>query len=214
MRIAFRYSSVASLALVLVACSSSSKTYFQTEGLRAPVTACLEEPTHLGQMSRMADIDEGNGCEVQNRYDVRSLAEVNFSQPATLNCGMVSPLHSWLEGPVQSSSEKHFGSAVATVTVAASYSCRPRNNKRGAKMSEHGYGNALDIAAFTLADGRTISVEDDYYKRGDTGAFLKEVRSAACGTFATVLGPGSDAAHRNHFHFDLQNRKSGQAYCH
>ena len=204
----------ASVSVLVAACGSSSKTYFETEGLRAPALACLEEPTHLGQMSRMADINEGNGCEVQNRYDVRSLGQVSFSQPATMNCGMVSPLHSWLDGTVQPAAQKHFGSEVTGITVAASYACRPRNNKRGAKMSEHGFGNAIDIAAFTLADGRTVSVKEDYYSRGDDGDFLKEVRSEACGQFATVLGPGSDAAHRDHFHFDLQNRKSGRAYCH
>lgn len=165
-------------------------------------------------MTHMGDIDEGNGCQVQNRYDVRSLGQVSFSQPATMNCGMVSPLNSWLSGTVQPAAQRHFGSEVTGITVAASYSCRPRNNKRGAKMSEHGFGNAIDIAAFTLADGRTISVEKDYYSRSDDGEFLKQIRSDACGQFATVLGPGSDAEHRNHFHLDLENRKSGQAYCH
>ncbi len=91
---------------------------------------------------------------------------------------------------------------------------RPRNNVRGAKMSEHGFGNAIDIAAFTLEDGRKVSVLHDYYGSAASQRFLRQVRGEACGEFATVLGPGTDANHRDHIHLDLQNRRSGQAYCH
>jgi hypothetical protein len=130
-----------------------------------------------------------------------------------MNCGMISPLNDWLDNTVQTAARDQLGEEVVAIKVAASYSCRPRNNRRGAKMSEHGFGNAIDIAGFTLASGREISVKDDYYSRGGEGAFLKQVRSEACGQFATVLGPGSDAAHRDHLHLDLQNRRSGKSYC-
>ncbi len=204
---------MACIAAALTACSSSSKKYFETEGLRAPVSACLQDPASLGQMTRMSDISERSGCEVDNRFDVQSLGRVSFSQTATMNCGMISPLNSWLDGTVQQAAERQFGEQIVAIDVAASYSCRPRNNRRGAKMSEHGFGNAIDISGFTLASGKHVSVEDDYYSRGSAGGFLKEIRSEACGQFATVLGPGSDAAHRNHFHLDLQNRRSGKSYC-
>lgn len=203
----------AAFALALTACSSSSKKYFETEGLRAPVSACLQDPSNLGQVARMSDISERNGCEVENRYDVRSLGRISFSQTATMNCGMISPLNGWLEQTVQNSARQHLGEEVVAINVAASYACRPRNNRRGAKMSEHGFGNAIDISGFTLASGEHISVKDDYYSRGDAGDFLKQIRSEACGQFATVLGPGSDAAHRDHLHLDLQNRRSGSSYC-
>lgn len=203
----------AAFALALTACSSSSKKYFETEGLRAPISACLQDPSGLGQMARMSDISEGNGCEVDNRYDVQSLGRVSFTQPATMNCGMIAPLHGWLEQTVQKSAREHLGEDVVGINVAASYACRPRNNRRGAKMSEHGYGNAIDISGFTLASGRQISVKDDYYSRGNAGDFLKQVRSEACGEFSTVLGPGSDSAHRDHLHLDLQNRRSGKSFC-
>lgn len=203
----------AAFALALTACSSSSKKYFETAGLRAPVSACLQDPSSLGQMARMSDISEGNGCEVDNRYDVASLGQVSFSQTATMNCGMISPLNEWLQNTVQASARDNLGEEVVAINVAASYSCRPRNNRRGAKMSEHGFGNAIDISGFTLASGKHVSVKDDYYDRGGSGDFLKQIRSEACGQFATVLGPGSDSAHRDHIHLDLQNRRSGNSYC-
>jgi hypothetical protein len=208
---------VASLvtAIALTACSDSNpQKYFETKGLRAPASACLIDPQSLGNVQRASDIHENSGCEVRNRYDVQSLAGIEFSQTATMNCGLTGPLNDWLGNTVQNSARDSFGERVVGIDVAASYSCRPRNNQRGAKMSEHGYGNAIDIAAFTLESGRKVSVLRDYYGSADSKKFLREVRGEACGEFATVLGPGSDANHRDHIHLDLQNRRSGQAYCH
>ncbi len=207
-------SASAALGVLIAACSSSStKQYFVTEGLRAPAAACMSDPARLGRMSKMPDIRERNGCQVRDRYDVQEIAGVSFSQAATMNCGMVEPLNSWLENIVQPASQNQFGERVVAVNVAASYSCRPRNNVRGAKMSEHGFGNAIDISSFTLESGRQVSVLDDYYSWGKAGKFLKTVREDACNDFSTVLGPGSDRAHRNHIHLDLQNRRSGRSYC-
>jgi hypothetical protein len=200
------------LGLAVSGCSSS-KPYFETAGLRAPETDAVPNASALGRMAKLADIRKGNGCFVRNRYDVYELGGVAFSQPATLNGGMIGPLHEWLDGTVQRAAEDSFGERVIAVNVAASYACRPRNNVRGAKMSEHGYGNAIDISSFTLESGREVSVLDDYYSWGKSGKFLKTVREDACSDFMTVLGPGSDRAHRNHIHLDLQNRRSGKSYC-
>jgi hypothetical protein len=202
----------AALAL-LAACGSSNSTYFETEGLRAPEGSCAVKPSRIGQASKISDINEGNGCEVRNAWQVESVGSVAFSQPATLNCGMAEPLRVWLDRTVQPSAQQAFGERVTGVDVAASYSCRPRNNVRGAKMSEHGYGNAIDIAAFTLESGRKISVEDGWRGASSERRFLNAVHDEACGEFHTVLGPNSDAAHRNHIHLDLQNRRSGSTYC-
>lgn len=79
------------------------------------------------------------------------------------------------------------------------------------KLSEHAYGNALDVAGFGLADGRHIDVRVD--APGADAKFLDAVRKAACGPFKTVLGPGSDAEHALHFHFDLEPRRDGSTFC-
>lgn len=207
---------VAGLVAVLAACSGSrhGAKYFETEGLRAPVDACEVKPSHVGAAEPLGRIDEGNGCEVPDPWRVYSLSSVRLSTPATLNCGMASPLNDWVEQVVQPAAQRAFGESVSTVDVAASYSCRPRNNKRGARMSEHGYGNAIDIAGFTLESGRQVTVLGGYYGARDEQAFLRAVRADACADFMTVLGPGSDAHHRDHIHLDLQNRRSGQHYCH
>src|SRR5262249_6788167 len=84
--------------------------------------------------------------------------------------------------------------------------------QRGARMSEHGFGNAIDISSFTLADGRRITVKQGWRGDDDERAFLREIRKDACAEFMTVLGPGSDSHHGDHFHLDLANRRSGKAY--
>jgi hypothetical protein len=77
---------------------------------------------------------------------------------------------------------------------------------RGAKISEHGKGRAIDISAFVLSDGKVLTVAEDY------GRLLKRIYKAGCGYFRTTLGPGSDGYHEDHFHFDTSARSSG-AYC-
>ena len=202
-------------AAVLAGCSSSThKTgRFETRGLRPPERSCPVKPSRVGLAEKIRNIDEGNGCEVPNAWKVQSLGSITFSQEATLNCGMAAPLKDWLEDVVQPTAQRAFGESVVSVDVAASYSCRPRNNQNGAKMSEHGYGNAIDIAAFTLESGRKVSVVAGWRGQKDERGFLHAVHDRACGEFHTVLGPDSDAHHRDHLHLDLQNRDNASTYC-
>jgi hypothetical protein len=201
------------LAVVLAACSPG-RTSFETEGLVAPPSQCSVKPSSVGIAERLRAIDEGNGCEIGNPWRVHSIANVNFSQPATLNCGMADPLNGWMQQTVQPAARRSFGESVVSIDIAASYACRARNNQRGARMSEHGYGNAIDISAFTLESGRKVTVLGGWSGRGDERGFLRLVRTEACDDFMTVLGPGSDRHHRDHIHLDLQNRRSGKHYCH
>lgn len=207
---------VAVVSAVLAGCGSSTstkKTSFDTQGLRAPEGSCQVKPSRIGLAEKIRDIDEGNGCEIPNAWRVQSLGSISFSQPATMNCGLADPLKTWLEYEVQPAAQKTFGESVVSIDVAASYACRARNHKNGAKMSEHGFGNAIDIAAFTLESGRRVSVLDGWRGDRDERRFLKGVHESACGPFRTVLGPEADRHHRDHFHLDLQNRRNGSSYC-
>ena len=98
---------------------------------------------------------------------------------------------------------------LVSIDQASAYVCRPRHGTE--KLSEHAFGNALDIATFELADGRRIGVRAE--ATGAEATFLGQVRKAACGPFTTVLGPGSDADHALHFHIDLAMRRPGSAFC-
>lgn len=210
-----KFIAVAAVAAVLAGCggSSTKKTSFDTQGLRAPEGSCSVKPSGIGLAEKIRDIDEGNGCEIPNAWRVQSLGSVSFSRAATMNCGLADPLNGWLENDVQRAARKNFGEQVVSIDVAASFACRARNHKQGAKMSEHGFGNAIDIAGFTLESGRKVTVLDGWRGGRDERRFLASVHEAACGQFRTVLGPDADRHHRDHFHLDLQNRRSGSSYC-
>ena len=206
---------VVAAAAVLAACGSSKthKGSFSTKGLRPPEASCQVKPSRLGLAEKIRDIDERNGCQVNNAWKVESLGSVRFSQPAVMHCGVADPLYTWLEEVVQPTAQRSFGESIVSIDVAASYACRPRNNQRGAKMSEHGFGNAIDIAGFTLESGRKVTVEQGWWGSSDERRFLHTVHDRACGPFHTVLGPDSGRSHRDHLHLDLQNRASGSTYC-
>jgi hypothetical protein len=87
------------------------------------------------------------------------------------------------------------------------------NGQPGARISEHAFGNALDISAFVLADGRKVSVKDGWRGTPEEQGFLRDIQAAACDTFTTVLAPGSNAFHYDHIHVDLMRRSSGRRIC-
>jgi hypothetical protein len=141
---------------------------------------------------------------------------VAIEPAATLDCSMTAALNRWLTGPVQQAARAHFRQPVVGIRQIAAYGCRTRDNIPGAKLSEHAFGNALDVAAFRLADGREISVVQGWWSGSPpVRAFLMEAFAGACAEFDTVLGPGSDRYHANHFHLDLliTNARDGHHYC-
>ena len=135
-------------------------------------------------------------------------------QPAaTLACPIVSSLDTWFASGVQPAAMKWFGVQVAEIRQISAYSCRGMNGQRGAKISEHAFGNALDIASFTLADGRKVAVKDGWRGAPEEQGFLRDVQASACQHFSTVLAPGSNVYHYDHIHVDLMRRSSGRSIC-
>jgi hypothetical protein len=141
---------------------------------------------------------------------------VRLRPAAVLRCPMVRAVDDWVREAVSPAALRHLGSPVVELTIAASYSCRPRNNIYGAKLSEHGLANAVDISAFVLADGRRISVERGWRGPHAEQVFLRTVHRSACQSFTTVLSPDADEYHRDHFHLDLARHNNSGDYrvCH
>jgi hypothetical protein len=138
---------------------------------------------------------------------------VVVSPPATLACPLISSLDSWVLSGIQPAAMRWFGQPVIEIRQISAYSCRPMNGQTGAPISEHAFGNALDIAGFTLADGRKVTVRNGWYGLPADRAFLHDVQAAACQLFATVLAPGSNAFHADHIHVDLARHASGRHIC-
>ncbi len=138
---------------------------------------------------------------------------VSVSPAATLACPLVSVLDQWIAGAVQPAALKWLGSPVVEIKQISAYSCRGMNGNPNARISEHAFGNALDIASFTLADGRKITVKNGWHGTPEEQAFLRDVQGAACSEFTTVLAPGSNVYHYDHIHVDLMRRAGGRRAC-
>ncbi|MCX7558825.1 extensin family protein [Sulfitobacter sp. F26204] len=150
------------------------------------------------------------GCVIEDAVRVRSVSGIGLSQKSVMDCGTASALKTWLEGSAKPALAKQ-GGGLRSIRVAAHYACRSRNNQKGAKLSEHGKGRAIDISAFRLANGKEITV----LKGWNAGRYSKAMRrmhKGACGPFGTVLGPHANRFHLDHFHFDTARYRSGH-YC-
>lgn len=158
----------------------------------------------------IGDVPGAGACGVRDAVRVTSVGGIALSQAATLNCGTAKALNGWVQGSAKPIIGKT-GGGLTGLKVAAHYVCRTRNHKRGARLSEHSYGNAIDISEFLLADGRALSVRGDW-GGGKRGRIMKDLHSSACGPFGTVLGPNSDRYHKSHFHFDTADYRNGP-YC-
>ena len=148
-----------------------------------------------------------------SRDQVGSIGPVVVKPAATLACPIVAQLDRWINDSVQPAALKWFGARVVEIKQISAYSCRGMNGNPNAHISEHAFGNALDIAAFTLDDGRRITVKDGWHGMAEEQGFLRDVQGAACQQFTTVLAPGSNAYHYDHIHVDLMRRASRRIIC-
>jgi hypothetical protein len=150
------------------------------------------------------------GCGLADGVRITSVAGVKLSTPADIDCTTAKALKAWVTGGAIPAVGKR-GGGLSTLQVAASYACRGRNNQKGAKISEHGKGHAIDISGLVLANGTSVSVLKGWGSDAH-GKALASMRKSACGPFTTVLGPGSDRFHSDHLHFDTARGRG--PYCH
>lgn len=143
------------------------------------------------------------GCGVPEPVQITMVDGISLSQVSTMDCPTALALKRWINEGVR---PVFSNDPVVRFQVAAHYICRTRNNVRGAKISEHGRGRAIDIAAFVLASGKVLTVAANYGKQ------IRAVHKAACGIFGTTLGPGSDGYHEDHIHLDTAHYNNG-SYC-
>lgn len=150
------------------------------------------------------EIDGPGVCGMVHPFRVTRLAggTVALKQRMTLACPALAEAEAWLADTIQPAAELYFGQPVAEINAGA-YACRGRNNQPGAKLSEHSFGNAVDIMSFKLADGYVITVKGGWRGTEAEQGFLREVFLGACQRFTTVLAPGSNVFHYDHIHVDL-----------
>lgn len=158
----------------------------------------------------ISTVDGPGACGIRRPVLVQSVSGVALTPGATVTCDAAKALSRWVRDSAKPQVART-GERLASMSVAASYSCRPRNSRAGARMSEHGRGNAIDISALTFRDGHSITIAGDW-SDPKFGPLLREMHGEACGTFGTTLGPGSDGHHEDHVHYDVARHSNG-SYC-
>jgi len=208
-------------ALALASCASNS--YFVTTAKDEPwrrdaEISCLragavQESAFIAGRSSLGGPD--SACGAVHPFEVSALGNglVGLKPSALVQCGMVPALDAWTDNVVIPAAHAVYGLGVAQMRVLSSYSCRPMNNIPGADLSEHGHANAVDIGAFTLTNGYTVSVVSGWNGSAADRRFLRMVHDGACRSFSTVLGPEANSYHRDHFHLDLMPRHVGKSIC-
>lgn len=150
------------------------------------------------------------GCSLANPVRVVSVDGVALSSPTIMDCPTAKALNTWVKTGAKPTIGR-LGGGLQSMRVVSGYACRTRNSVPGAKLSEHGKGKAIDISAFTLENGSTITVLTGWPRRVE-GKLLRRLHEAACGPFDTVLGPDADRFHKDHFHLDTASNRNG-VYC-
>ena len=154
------------------------------------------------RVSRQADTPTDAACPLRSVLRVQG-ADVALSSSFLASCPLAVAFALFERHSLQPAAQAVFDQAVSRVEHLGSFACRNIYNRADGRLSQHASANALDIAGFRLADGRSISVLKDWPGQGDSARFLRLVRDGACDDFNVVLSPDYNAAHRNHFHLDM-----------
>ena len=185
------------------------------DGLPASEVQCRKQLDRMGVVYRDLPTISGNGdCGIAHPIEVSRLGGgVKMKPSATLTCEMAETVARWSKKELVPASRLRYFSGIDTIHQASSYSCRWIKGRTGGTLSEHGKGRALDIAQITLNNGKKIIVKKKAFWKFREKGLLQSVRSDGCDYFTTVLGPGYDADHKDHFHFDIKERRSGRRSC-
>jgi hypothetical protein len=170
--------------------------------------ACRDALTALGVTFTVPDRVEAKGqCHVPNPVKLTSLAaaegKVDLPGRPLLNCRFAERFSTWLADVASPVVASGTNETLAAVSTGPGYECRGRNGDSSAKISEHAFGNAVDIDGLVLSGGTRVEIADVAETHHRFRRVLSALRVSGCGYFTTVLGPGANAAHASHFHFDL-----------
>jgi len=175
---------------------------------------CMDELRKSGaKFKRLDPIREETVCGDLSPVALSAVGTVKLNRPATLTCEMALALSHWVFEVAVPMATLYLAADLAGLETGTSYQCRKQNSLGIGKYSEHAFANGLDVHGF-LVDGKgSVTVQSRFENPDADALFQAAVRGGACAHFTTVLGPGTNDAHDNHFHFDLRARNGGYRLC-
>ncbi|MCF3639891.1 extensin family protein [Rhizobium sp. TRM95111] len=184
-------------------------------GMPAAEKSCRQRLRQLGVKFRdIPRISRGKSCGIDYPIELTGLSGgIAIKPAASVNCQITEAFAKWVKNELAPAVRFRYVGGISAIHQMSSYSCRTMNSRRGNPMSEHAKGNAIDVGRIALSNGKAIKIESKGFFAFREKGLLKAVRSDSCKYFTTVLGPGSDRYHKDHFHFDLRARKKGGRYC-
>ncbi|HEY9580776.1 MAG TPA: extensin family protein [Rhizorhapis sp.] len=206
--------SILGLLLLLSGCGSGSQTSRHISQPPVPPTKearqCLADLRQTGiRFTPLPDRYFGGGCSALNSVKLDDIG-TPVTNLGAMTCPLASRFSAWARYGAQPAARLILGSELVRIETYGTYACRKMNGNMSGNLSEHAHSNAVDVSAFVLADGRRITVKNDWHGDDRTRRFLQVVHDSACKRFRTVLSPDYNAAHHDHFHFDMGGKGT---YC-
>ena len=229
--LALALSGVATSAVALDAPSPPRRPQFQTIPLPEAKPAVGAKPQQVEPQSAedcMANLRAAgvafepaeapaaalDGCTIETPVRLASVTvgirRVAVNAKPLLACAFALQFSDYVKNLLAPLGAGTMGASLVAIDTGPGYECRGRNHDNGAKLSAHAKGLALDVGAFVFSDGRKIAV--DAQPDAQSTAYVRGLRTAACGWFTTILGPGSDPYHASHLHFDIERHGSNGNY--
>lgn len=203
--------------------AAPAQTHTQEQATPKPVPVAPDAPAVSGCLAAMRqagfDVESAaqpagasGACVIDTpvrlkRVPALNQGHVRLPGEPVLSCQFAERFGKWigsLAAPVLRGAK---GAELKAVQTGPGFECRNRNRNAAGKISAHAAGLAIDISAFELSDGSRLRIASD---AGDPA--IASLRTAGCGWFTTILGPGSDASHADHLHVDILQHGSSDRY--
>jgi hypothetical protein len=153
-------------------------------------------------------------CEIAEPVRLSSIglangATVDMPGHPILDCAFAITFTEFAQDLMAPLATAILGSGIVALETGG-YRCSSSIRLPSGNPNPHAKGIAIDLSAITLADRRRIAIGHE--ANSAEALFVRTMRQAACGWFTTVLGPGTNAAHAEHFHFDVLRHGTSDSY--
>ncbi len=187
--------------------------HFQTAAVTSEPSDCRQRLEKTAKLRPLPRLMGPGACGGEDMVELEAVLidkgrRIDIKPAPMLRCEMAEQLALWVRDDIAARVAKS-GLTLASVETYDDFSCRGRNRVFGAKLSEHGKGNAVDIRSITFTDKKSVLLTDKTFAKD----VRTDLRASACGRFTTVLGPSSDGYHEEHIHVDLARRNGGFRMC-